>query len=51
MEMEILDILSVINGQFLVHPSCSIRIRYNITSSDYDIWNIDYDAMETNNRL
>ena len=35
----------------LVHPSCSIRIRYNITSSDYDAWNIDYDAMETNNRL
>ena len=35
----------------LVHPSCSIRIRYNITSSDYNAWNIGNDATEYNRRI
>jgi len=35
----------------LVHSRCAVRIRYNITSSDYDAWNIDYDAKLRNERL
>jgi len=37
--------------EHLVHSSCAIRIRYNITSNDYDAWNIDDEAKELNERL
>ena len=35
----------------LVHSNCAIRIRYNISSTDYDAWNTDFNAMERNDRL
>lgn len=37
--------------EHLVHSSCAVRIRYNVTSNDYDAWNIDYEAKELNERL
>jgi len=37
--------------EHLIHSSCAVRIRYNITSSDYDAWNIDQEAKARNNRL
>ena len=37
--------------EHLVHSSCAVRIRYNMTSSDYDAWSIDDDAKKRNNRL
>jgi hypothetical protein len=35
----------------LVHSNCAIRLRYNISSTDYDAWNIDDDAKERDDRL
>jgi len=35
----------------LVHSNCAIRIRYNISSTDYDAWNIGYDDKVLNERL
>jgi len=35
----------------LVHNNCAVRIRYNITSDDYDAWNIDHAAKLRNDRL
>ena len=37
--------------EHLVHSSCAVRIRYNMTSSDYDAWSIDREAKERNERL
>ena len=37
--------------EHLVHSSCAVRIRYNMTSSDYDAWFIDREAKERNERL
>ena len=34
----------------LAHTSCSIRIRYYITSTDYNAWNIGNNATEYNRR-
>merc|ERR1711972_283405 len=35
----------------LVHNKCSIRIRYNITSTDYEAWNVDEESKIVNERL
>jgi hypothetical protein len=35
----------------LVHNKCSVRIRYNITSADYDAWNVDQESKIVNDRL
>merc|ERR1711976_110620 len=35
----------------LVHNKCSIRIRYNITSTDYEAWNVDSESKIINDRL
>lgn len=37
--------------EHLVHSNCAVRIRYNITSSDYDAWNIDRSDKVRNDRL
>jgi len=35
----------------LVHSSCAVRIRYNMTSSDFDGWGTTKESKEINDRL
>jgi hypothetical protein len=35
----------------LVHASCAVRIRYNMTNADFDGWNTTKESRDINNRL
>jgi len=35
----------------LIHDKCTIRVRYNITSTDYDAWNVNGQSKSIDDRL